>query len=421
MVLLALDVFLILTAYYVMKPVREALILSEPGGAELKAYAAAAQATLLAVLVPVYGRLARRMARRRLVNVVLGFFASCLPVFWALVEAGVPVAVPFYLWIGTFSLMVVAQFWAYANDLYTREAGERLFALIAFGASAGAVFGAYLAGLLIDRLGVPPMLLVAAGLLAACVVLFNVIDARAAPPTKRGGGEDADRPIGGGKPFRLVLADRYLLLIALLILVLNWVNTTGEYLMGSILTDAAQRAIAAGTLAPGGEKAFIGGFYADFFAVVNATGMVLQLLVVSRVITRLGVSVAVLVLPVVSLGSYAAVAALPALALVRWVKTAENSIDYSLQATVRQVLFLPTSRQEKYEAKQAIDTFFVRAGDVLSGLTVFVGTALFSFGSSRFALVNVGLVVVWLGLAVAVGREFRRRNGDERVATSRGA
>ena len=142
LVLLTANVFLILTAYYVMKPAREAFILDQQGGAEIKSYALAGQAVLLAAIVPLYGSLASRLPRRRLINLVTAFFIACLPVFYAVSQAGVTVGVPFFLWIGIFSLMVIAQFWAYANDIHTPEEGQRLFAVIAFGASSGAVFGA---------------------------------------------------------------------------------------------------------------------------------------------------------------------------------------------------------------------------------------------------------------------------------------
>jgi AAA family ATP:ADP antiporter len=87
---------------------------------------------------------------------------------------------------------------------------------------------------------------------------------------------------------------------------------------------------------------------------------------------------------------------------------AENSIDYSLQSTVRSALYLPTSREAKYKAKQATDAFFVRFGDVLSAGLVFAGTRWLGFGSRQFALVNVALILVWLVLAVAIGRQFER-------------
>lgn len=411
--LLAFNVFLILTAYYVMKPVREALILAQPGGAEIKSYSMAAQALLLAFVVPAYGALATRLPRRRLINIVTAFFVACLPLFYLAAEAAVHVGVAFFLWIGVFSLMVIAQFWAYANDLYTPEAGKRLFALVAFGASSGAVFGAFISGHLIGVLGVHAMLLVAAVILAASLMVFNFIDlrvsARAAARRHAKVQTVAEAPIGDGNAFALVLRSRYLLLIAALIFLLNWVNATGEYILSSIVQRAAEADVAAGRLAPEKEGAFIGAFYADYFQVVNIAGMLLQLFVVSRVVKYLGVRFAVCILPLVAFGSYAVAALIPSLAIVRWVKTAENSVDYSLQNTVAQMLYLPTTREEKYKAKQVTDTFVVRAGDVLSSATVFVGTSLLALSVSQFALVNVALVTLWFAVALLLGREFHRR------------
>jgi ATP:ADP antiporter, AAA family len=410
LLLLTFNVFLILTAYYLMKPVREALILAQPGGAEIKSYSMALQALLLAGIVPAYGALASRLSRRRLINVVTAFFIACLPVFYLAAEARWHVGVPFFLWIGIFSLMVIAQFWAYANDLYTPDAGKRLFAVIAFGASSGAVFGAYIAGRLIGVLGVHAMLLVAAIVLAVSLMLFNLIDARERDDRLVLPGTGVEEvPIGDGNAFALVLRNRYLLLIAVLVLLLNWVNATGEYILSSIVQRAAEEQVAAGTLAREKEGAFIGAFFSDYFMVVNIAGMLLQLFLVSRIVRLVGVQVAVCVLPIVALGSYAVAALLPSLAVVRWVKTAENSVDYSLQNTVRQMLFLPTTREEKYKAKQVTDSFVVRSGDVLSSATVFVGTAVLTLGTRQFAMINVVLVGVWLVVAILVGREFQRR------------
>jgi ATP:ADP antiporter, AAA family len=416
LLLLTFNIFLILTAYYVMKPVREALILAQPGGAEIKSYSMALQAVLLAGIVPAYGALASRLARRRLINIVTAFFIACLPAFYLAAEAGWHVGVPFFLWIGIFSLMVIAQFWAYANDVYTPDAGKRLFAVIAFGASSGAVFGAYISGHLIGVLGVNPMLLVAATILAASVALFNVIDAREqAVAAARTHSAAVEEPIGDGNPFALVMRNRYLLLIAALVLLLNWVNATGEYVLSSIVQRAAEERVLGGTLERSKEGAFIGAFYADYFQVVNIVGMLLQLFLVSRIVKLVGVQVAVCVLPVVALGSYAVAALLPSLAVVRWVKTAENSVDYSLQNTVKQMLFLPTTREEKYKAKQVTDSLVVRAGDVLSSATVFIGTSLLALGTTQFAWINVALVALWLVVAVMVGREFRRRTDAARM------
>jgi AAA family ATP:ADP antiporter len=120
--------------------------------------------------------------------------------------------------------------------------------------------------------------------------------------------------------------------------------------------------------------------------------------------------VSVLVLPIIALTGYAILAFVPILGLVRAVKVAENSTDYSVQNTVRNVLFLPTTRDEKYKAKQAIDSFFWRAGDVLSAALVYVGVTQLGFGATGFARVNLALAGIWVVLALAVGREYVRRS-----------
>jgi AAA family ATP:ADP antiporter len=412
LLLLAFNTFLILTSYYLMKPVREVLILDQPGGAELKSYAYAAQAVLLLVIVPLYGALAARMSRQRLINVVTLFFVACLPLFWWAMGREASLGFVFFLWTGIFSLMVIAQFWGYANDVYSVEAGKRLFAVIAFGSSAGAVFGSWLAGRLIREIGVPPLLLVAAVVLGASLVLFNLTDRRVlhGEPTRMA--QDAQAVIGGASPFSLVLGNRYLLLMALVILLLNCINSAGEYILSSIVKQAADGQIAAGTLAREEVGKFIGTFYSDYFSIVNLVGMLLQLFAVSRLIKWIGVPAALLVLPVVALGSYAVAALVPTLLAVRWAKVVENSVDYSLMNTVRHMLFLPTTREQKYKAKQVIDSFAARAGDVVAAGVVYVGTAVMTLSVAQFAWINVALVVVWIAVCAATGAEFRRRSAS---------
>jgi AAA family ATP:ADP antiporter len=412
--LLALNIFLLLTAYYVLKPVREALILGQ-GSAELKSYMSAAMVGVLAIVVPLYGRLAARMTRRRLINAVTAFFAGCVAVFYVLFQFGLPLGIVFFIWIGIFSVMIVAQFWAFANDLYTKDEGERLFPIVGFGASIGAVLGAVIAGWLIAPLGLDQLMLVGGGLLVLQVLLTNHIDRRerdragrrgVAPPPEapqaRPAGDDA-KPRG---VFGMVLGTPYLLMIGLMLMCLNWVNTTGEYILGSVVEDSARAAVAAGAAGGLSVEEYIGQFYSQFFGVVNAAGVLIQLFLVSRIIKYLGVRVGVMLLPCLAFGAYNILAFFPVLSAVRWAKTAENATDYSLNNTVRNMLFLPCTREQKYSGKQVIDSFFVRIGDVLSAGLVFVGTTYFALGGSGFAVVNIFIVVTWLVLAYSVGREY---------------
>jgi ATP:ADP antiporter, AAA family len=163
--------------------------------------------------------------------------------------------------------------------------------------------------------------------------------------------------------------------------------------------------------AHGGEaerQAFIGSFYGYFYATVNLVGFLLQILVTSRAIRFLGVRGSLFILPALALINYSVIAVSPLLAIVRIGKILENSTDYSIQSTVRQALFLPTSREAKYKAKAAIDTFFARMGDVVSAGFATAGTAM-GFGLGAFAWLNVALTVAWLGVAGQIAREHRRK------------
>jgi len=410
-ILLFINLFILMSSYYIMKPVREALILSG-GGAEVKSYAAAGQALLLLGAVPLYSVLASRMTRMVLINTVTLFFTACLGVFYLLAQLDVPLGVIFYLWVGVFNLMVPAQFWAFSNDLYSPESGKRIFVIIAFGANSGAIFGSYITRQLAEPLGVYQLLLVAAGLLIFNLVLTNIVDARDIKPEAAGkrneNKDESEKTIGKGGAFQLVFKSKYLLLIAFLMLFLNWVNTTGEYILGKTVLNFAQEAVTSGAAQDSTLKQYITIFYAEFYGIVNIATLLIQLFVVSRILKYFDVRIAILVLPIIAMIGYSVLAFIPILAIVRSVKTAENSTDYSLQNTVRQILFLPTTREQKYKAKQAIDSFFVRVGDVMSALLVFVGTTWLSFNVKDFALFNLVLVFIWLILAYIIGKENKR-------------
>jgi ATP:ADP antiporter, AAA family len=407
--LMAANLFVLLACYYVLKTVREALILTE-GGAEVKSYAAAGQALLLLALVPAYSALASRVNRVRLISGVTLFFASHLVVFHLLGTAGVHIGVAFFLWIGVFNLVAVAQLWAFANDLYTSDRGKRLFPVVGLGSSLGAWVGAAAAGRLFEGLGSSRLLLVAAVGLALSVGLTLWVDRR--ERRQPDAESQPDQPISGPGGFSLVFSQRYLTLIALLVLVLNVVNTVGEFLLGKLVIAHAAATVAAGQ-APGvTEEAIIGRFYGDFFSWVNLVGFLMQLLLVSRVLKFAGVRGALFVLPVVALLSYSMLLVLPVLAIVRVAKILENGTDYSLQNTARHALFLPTSREVKYKAKQVIDAFFWRAGDLLQAAIVFAG-ALLALDVRGYAIINLVFVGLWFVLVIGIGREHRKLTASE--------
>jgi len=411
---LALTVFLLLTAYYLLKVAREPLILLG-GGAEVKAYAAAGQAVLLIAVLKGYDALATRMGRMALLAVVFGFFAANLVLFSLAVRAGLAVGVPFYLWVGIFSVTVLASFWSFANDVYRPEQGKRLFAILGAGSSLGAVAGAGLGRALARLLGPGELMLCAAGLLMVCLGLFAWVNGRLDSVQGDAGAESSAGPLGDESGLQLLLRDRYLLLIGVLSLLRNWVNSTGEYVLDrTLVASAPQLAAAAGMSA----TRYISEFKAEYFGAVNVLGVLCQLFVASRIIRHLGVGRALLVLPVVALGGNLFMACLPVLALVRGAKVVENGVDYSLQNTAGNALYLVTSREAKYKAKAFIDAFLMRAGDALAAGAIWAGSHL-GWSTRVFTRVDLVLCVVWIGVALMIHRRYLALSGSTPVVRTR--
>jgi len=414
--LLTLDAALLLTSYSCIKPVREALILGLPSGAEYKIYMAAATAVALLFAVPVYAKVAVGLPRDRLIVRVTAFFASHLLLFYvwhASAGPSLPLALCFYLWIAVFNMMIVAQFWGFTNDIYAEEAGKRLFPLFGLGASAGAVVGSAIAQRLIGLWGMTSLLLVAAVLLLLSAAVTQWVHQR----ELRGGtrnprAELAALPIGGerGDAFGLVLRSRYLRWIAGFSLLFTLVKTNGDYVLARLVKDAASGSSA------GSAGQFIGTFYANYFFYVDLVSLGLQAFAVSRVLKYLGTRRAFYILPALALVDAAATSLLPFLSVARVGKVVESATDYSLNNTVRNLLWLPTTRREKYVAKQTVDTFFVRLGDVSSAAFVFLGGHWLGWSVVPFAACNVALTSCWLGAAGVILRERARLIRERPVA-----
>jgi len=417
--LMLLNVFLILVAYYVIKTVREPLILGTEvpaflqalgikSAAEIKTFAAAGQAIVLMAFVPAYGWLSSRVSRMKLIVSVTLFFVANILAFAIAVQADVShVGVIFYIWVGIFSLSIIAQFWSYGNDIYTKAAGNRLFPIIGLGATVGSPAGAWIAGRLFHSHVSPYLMLyLAAALLSLTLVIYLFVNRGTKAQAQANDEPVIEEPLGRGNAFRLVFANHYILLIAVLLIILNVVNTTGEYILSNLVVTRASELSSADSAFD--RDAYIGAFYGGYFFWVNVIAVLLQAFVASRLVKRFGLAGVLFALPIIALGAYGFIALGATLVIVRWAKTAENSTDYSLMNTAKQLLWLPTTREEKYKAKQAVDDFFVRLGDLFAGFVVFAGTAWLALDASGFAMVNLGFVVVWLVLARALVKRNRQ-------------
>jgi AAA family ATP:ADP antiporter len=247
--------------------------------------------------------------------------------------------------------------------------------------------------------------------------------------------------------FSLVVRDKYLRVIALMFLVATVINTTGEYVISKMAEDrgtafAAQQVAQSRSAKPAAvnpdapvsaadkattkkaEDEYLGKFFSDYYGLVNLVAAILQALVVARLLTAFGVRKSLFIMPVIVFGGWLALVMFVNLTIVRAEKTTENSLDYSLQNTLMQALFLPTSPQAKYKAKAAIDTFVFRMGDAIAGLgIVALFVEILHLGVHAFAAMNCVLAALWIYLAWRAGRlhdelaeKHPEREGDPKAA-----
>jgi AAA family ATP:ADP antiporter len=419
------NVFLILCAYYFIKPLREGWIaVSDISGLtkmEVKAYSSFGQSLLLIPVVWFYGWLSGHYRRSDLITRATLFCMSNLLIFW-IIQPGFFIenlpysGIVFYLWVGMFGVFVVAQFWAYAADLYTEERGNRLFPLIAVGATSGAACGSWITEILVESglFGTQWLLMVAMVPLAASIILSRWVDRRTHRQTAAL--EVAPDPViedSGRSAISIVFCSRFLLATAAITLLLSWVNTNGEnllfrvvqeFLKGQALKESISDPNALIVFTRDGTTAF----YGDFYFWVNIVALFLQAFVASRLLKYGGFRLILLTMPVVALVSYTAMAYVPILAIVKVMKIAENSTDYSINNTARNVLWLPVSAEMKYKGKPTIDSLLVRMGDGIAALTVLVGVQFLALSTQSFFILNVALVCIWIAFAVVVIRERRR-------------
>ncbi|MBL4774499.1 MAG: hypothetical protein JKY87_00365 [Mariprofundus sp.] len=388
----AIRLFLILLAYYLMKPIREELIL-DGGSAEIRSYALAGQAALLLFLVPFYGQMIKHLHGDRLFHIVTLFLAANIGLFYFMGTAGIDIGVAFFVWLGIFSVVQISQFWTMVSDYHCVEKGKRLTTYIAIGGSLGAMIGSMIAKALYLELGAYGLMLVAIAMLIVAVLIPGAKD-ELRKDHHDDDGESMKHLLGG---LKRVLSVPYLRWIAASVVLLNLINSTGEFILADFVTAEYS-----------GKE--IGAFYSSFYLYVNIATLVLQAFVVRPLYQVIGVGGALVSLAVFNLMMYMSVLAFPVLAWFAIVKMADNSIDYSVANTTKQILFLPLDRFTRYEGMLAINTFFTRFGDLIQGGVIFVVISYLAMSPMTLVGTNIVLCLVWLFVTVNVSRQFKKKN-----------
>ncbi|MBI1737573.1 MAG: MFS transporter [Candidatus Rokubacteria bacterium] len=381
----------LLASYYVLRPVREEMGVA--AGVERLPWLFTGTFVAMAAAVPVFGALAARYPRRTLLPVVYVFFIACILALFALLRSGAaPAWAPaaFFIWLSVFNLFVVSVFWSFMADLWREEPARRVFGFIAAGGSAGALVGPALTAVLAPRIGPINLLPIAAVILAGA--LLCIARLRGWALARRAGGDD-EAALGGavlGGVTR-VLRSSYLLGVCAFALLTTALATFVYFEQAQIVrasvSDPARRTA----------------LFARIDLAVNALTIAAQLFATSRLVARLGVGRALAILPALSLAGFAAIAAAPALAVLVGFQVLRRAAQYAVAGPAREMLFTVVTREEKYKAKNFIDTVVYRGGDAVSGWA-FAGLTAVGLGSTGIAVVALPLCAVWIVMAMYLGR-----------------
>ncbi|NIR43794.1 MAG: cyclic nucleotide-binding domain-containing protein [Gemmatimonadetes bacterium] len=384
--------FLVITSYYVIKPVRNSLFVERLGADNLP-YVYIATAIFVGFIISFYSRYADRIGRQALILGTFAFLASNLVIFWWVLKAGTLFASgAFYIWAKLYPLLLVSQFWLVANELFTTAQARRLFGLVGAGGIIGGVAGSAISGTLATVVGSENLLLVSVSILGLCALLLVYIDQRTEPVRPRPAIEEDQPPAGA---WRLLRESSHLRTIAYILGLTIIVSTVVDWQFNKAIE-----------LFVPGEDAKTE-FYGRFFAALNVTSVLIQLLLTSLVLRVFGLAVALLLLPIGLLTGSIGILLHPGLWTAALAKGAEGSLRYSLDQSTRELLFLPLPSDIKYRGKPLVDMVVYRGGTGVGGVLVLVATSIFAFGLREMAIVAALMIALWMGVTVAMRREFR--------------
>jgi ATP:ADP antiporter, AAA family len=392
--------FCVLCSYYILRPLRDEM--GVQGGVENLPWLFSATFAAMLLAVPVFGFAAARLSRRRLVLWTYLFFIANVLVFYTLFAGGAAppaVARAFFVWVSVFNLFVVSLFWSLMADVFRPEQAVRLFGLISAGGSCGALVGPTLTASLAAPLGTSGLLLVSCAFLGLALACIHALlrearaDAAGAAHTPAEPGDAIGGTTWSG--IAEILRSRYLLGIVAYVLLYT-------VLFGFAYLELAR--MVAANYADSAERTAL---FAQVDLAVNVLTLLGQLFVVAKFVEKLGVGVALALLPALGIAGFAAIGLVPVLAVLVAFQILRRAADYSIARPAREMLFTVLPREAKYKSKNFIDTVVFRGGDAVSGW-VYQALKGLGLGLVGIAAVAIPGAILWLVLGLLLGREHRR-------------
>jgi AAA family ATP:ADP antiporter len=387
--------FLILTGYYITKPIRDSI-----GASNMEALPWMFTATLVAMLIAnaAFAATVARMSRRKFIPLAYGFFIVVFVLFFIAMRSRpaaeqVWIGRGFFVWVSVFNLFNTAIFWAFMTDLFTVDQGKRLYGFIAVGGTLGAIFGAYITKHYVGEIGPANLLIIASAMFVVAGFLvrffpagFTVEDKVAKP----------EAPIGGSvwSGITHICRSPYLMGLAATIM-LYTTTSTWAYFQQSSLAGAVLKT-------SNGRTEFFG----NLEIWVNSLTLFIQIFLTGRLLKWFGVAFTLVALPVVSMVGFAAMGVAASLAVLAVFQVARRAAAYALMRPSREILFTVLRREDKYKVKSVTDTLGYRVGDQL-GAWSYRGLHDLGLGLNAISWVAVPVTAVWVALSVWLARKQR--------------
>ena len=400
-------VFVLMTAYFILRPVRDSL--SSDWTDEQLSWLWTSTFFVSVIAVSIYGAVISRIRMRVIVPSMYAFFAISFVGFYI---AGRTlgdndlVNRTYYVWLSVFSLYHLSVFWTFMSGLYNKEQAKRLFAIIAMGATAGAIAGPAIAALFADRIGNLNLLLIAAVLLMLPLAIIGRLEQLRISDL---GNEDAQTDLAGGRElsanpfsgFKTFISNPYLLAIGLFILLYVVMNTFIYFELRKMMGDF--------------DREMRTQIWAGIDLAVNSLTFVVGLFVTGRLATRVGMPTTLALIPFFMVGGWVVVALSPVLAVLAGLQIVRRAGNYAITRPGREMLFTAVDADTRYKAKPVIDVVVYRGGDMVTAWFYTALTTGMAMGTAGVAAMAAVVAAIWAGAGIFLGRKYDR-GGDQTVA-----
>jgi len=397
--------FSLLTAYFILRPIRDAMGIA--GGTGSLAYLFSYTFIVMLAVMPIYGALVAHFPRRKLIPYIYSFFILNLLLFWVFFSNKIMMdltAKVFFVWLSVFNVFVVSIFWSFMIDIFKASDSKKLFGLIASGGTIGSILGPIIVTLLIDRVGTESLLLISATILLfsiVCVLRLTSLRKDNLPDMKNVQlNLDNNKAIGGSilAGFTEIFKSRYLMGISALVFLLSLTATFAYFQQSSLIyngySDTAERV-----------KVF-----ALIERYVSIGALIFQIFISGPVMIKYGVKAGIILLPIITVLGFVLLAISPTIGIFIIFQTIRRASEYGMFSPARENLFSIVSREQKYKAKNFIDTAIFRGGDVINGWIYTGLNAGMGLSIAVVSMIGVPLALIWGILAWKLGKTHESKN-----------